>query len=163
MNIRPMQRADYEAVLLLNEQSVHFLSPLSPRRLAELRARSALHLVVEQDEAVTAFLLAFREGAEYDSINYQWFQQRYRAFLYIDRVVVSAASRAGGLGSLLYRHAFTHAQGAGLPVVACEIDMRPPNPASERFHRKFGFKEVGQQALAGGTKIVSLQVASVSA
>jgi predicted GNAT superfamily acetyltransferase len=106
-------------------------------------------------------LLAFREGADYDSVNYRWFAERYERFLYIDRVVVSGRARAGGLGGALYRHVFTQAAQAGVPLLTCEFDLDPPNPASERFHRKFGFHEVGRQALYGGAKLVSLQVAMI--
>jgi predicted GNAT superfamily acetyltransferase len=48
-----------------------------------------------------------------------------------------------------------------LPWVTCEYDIEPPNPASERFHRGFGFTEVGRQSVAGGKKQVSLQAAPV--
>ena len=35
-----------------------------------------------------AFLLAFDEGATYDSPNFQWFRRRYERFVYIDRAPV---------------------------------------------------------------------------
>lgn len=161
MNLRPATRADFSAVLALNEQSVQFLSPLSAQRLAQLHAASALHCVVEQEGRVIAFLLAFREGADYDSINYAWFAQRYPRFLYIDRVVVALDAQAHGAGSALYAHAFWHATQAGVPILACEFDLEPANPVSERFHAKFGFREVGRQSVAGGRKRVSLQTADV--
>ena len=161
-SIRAFTPADYAAILRLNEESVHFLSPLSGQRLAHLHAQSAVHVVAEaQPGEVMAFLLAFREGADYDSPNYQWFASRYERFLYVDRVVVSSVSRAGGLGSRLYQQVFTQAAEQGVPLVTCEFDVEPPNPASERFHAKFGFVEVGRQSAAGGAKRVSLQVASV--
>jgi uncharacterized protein len=158
VNIRPLQSADHAAVLALNAQWVHFLSPLSPQRLEHLQAQSALALVAEAESGVVAFLLAFREDADYDSINYRWFCARYPRFLYIDRVVVAA--RSGGVGTQLYRHVFTQAAQEGVPIVTCEIDVDPPNPVSEQFHRRFGFAEVGRQAVAEGTKTVSLQVAN---
>lgn len=118
-----------------------------------------MHLVIERDGEVIAFLLAFREHANYDSVNYQWFEQRYPSFLYIDRVVVAQNVQANGAGSLLYKRAFAHSVELGIPVLACEFDVEPPNPISERFHAKFGFCEVGRQTVAGGRKHVSLQVA----
>jgi len=50
-----------------------------------------------------------------------------------------------------------------VPVVTCEYDVDPPNPGSERFHTRFGFREVGRQVVAGGKKSVSLQAAIVPA
>jgi predicted GNAT superfamily acetyltransferase len=41
--------------------------------------------------------------------------------------------------------------------VTCEFDIEPPNPASARFHGRFGFREVGRQNVAYAAKAVSLQ------
>ena len=163
MRLRPAQPADFPAVLALNAESVHFLSPLDEARLAELHAEAAVHWVVEHNGHVIAFLLAFREDAAYDSVNYQFFVQRYPTFLYVDRIVVSQTTQARGTGSILYQGVFAFAAGHGIPIVTCEIDVDPPTPVSERFHAKFGFREVGRQAVAGGTKQVALQVADVAA
>jgi predicted GNAT superfamily acetyltransferase len=118
--------------------------------------------VIEQGRRVVAFLLAFREGANYDSVNYQWFSRRYASFLYIDRIVVSPNARGSGAGALLYRRAFAHAVKSDVPWITCEFDVAPPNPASEAFHQKFGFRELGRQLVADGKKLVSLQAAVVS-
>jgi uncharacterized protein len=48
-------------------------------------------------------------------------------------------------------------------MVSCEFDVDPPNAVSARFHAKFGFKDVGQQRVAGGKKMVRLQTAPVVA
>lgn len=148
-------------ILALNAASVHFLSPLTPERLAHLHAHAAYHTVVPGGERVLAFLLAFAPGAPYDSVNYRWFDARYDDFLYVDRIVVAEAARGLGLASRLYRDLFEHARTHGYGRVVCEFDVDPPNPASERFHRGFGFTEVGSQRLPGG-KTVSLQSAPVA-
>ncbi|WP_077033571.1 GNAT family N-acetyltransferase [Pelomonas sp. KK5] len=159
MKIRPATQADFPSVLALNEESVRFLSPMSAERLVELDTQAAVHQVVEEGGQVVAFLLAFREGARYDSINYRWFADRYARFLYVDRVVVSGRLQAKGAGTRLYEHVFAHAAEAEVPLVVCEFDVEPPNPVSERFHARFGFREVGRQVVAGGAKVVSLQAA----
>ncbi len=153
-----MSPADYPRILELNEEFVRFLSPLACARLRDLDSKAELSLVAEQDGAVAAFLLALREQADYDSVNYRWFAQRYPSFLYIDRIVVGGSLQGKGAGSQLYRQVFAHAAAAHTPWVACEIDCDPPNPLSGRFHARFGFSEVGRQLVPGG-KQVSLQVA----
>jgi uncharacterized protein len=163
MILRLASSSDFQAVLALNEESLHFLSPLSPERLTALYREAEVRVVIEEAGAVLAFLLAFREGADYDSINYQWFGQRYERFLYVDRVVVSQARHGTGAGRLLYDHVFAHARATQVPVVTCEYDVDPPNPVSARFHARFGFSEVGRQVVAGGKKSVSLQAATVKA
>lgn len=155
--------ADFPALLALNEESVHFLSPLSAERLNHLHSQAALHLVLEKDGQVLAFVLAFREGVDYDSPNYVWFSGHYPSFLYIDRVVVAKHAQGLGTGSLLYREVFAHARATGVALITCEFDIDPPNPVSEQFHRRFGFQEVGKQAVAGGKKWVSLQAVTVGA
>ena len=161
MRIRDAEIADGDAILALNEASVSLLSPLSQQRLAELHVMAALHRVVEREGEVIGFLLAFREGADYDSPNYLWFAERYPLFLYVDRVVVADAARGQGVGALLYRDMFKFAAASGTRLVTCEFDIDPPNPASEQFHARFGFREVGRQWVADGRKQVSLQVAPV--
>jgi predicted GNAT superfamily acetyltransferase len=161
MKTRSALPQDFSAVLALNDESERFLSPLSRTRLVLLVEQAAAHWVIEGEGSIAAFLLAFREGAAYDSINYRWFADRYPRFLYIDRVVVSSSARRLGLGTALYREAFAHARATLIPIVTCEFDVDPPNPLSASFHAKFGFREVGRQLVADGKKTVSLQAASV--
>jgi uncharacterized protein len=155
--IRDAGPSDFPTLLALNAASVDVLSPMDATRLAQLHAQAAHARVACIGGEVLAFLLAFREGADYDSENYRWFDARYPAFLYVDRVVVDATCRGRGLGRSLYEDLIGLARRAALPRVTCEYDIEPLNRASARFHAAFGFHEVATQALAGG-KRVSLQV-----
>jgi predicted GNAT superfamily acetyltransferase len=157
--IRDATPADFGAILRLNAESERFLSALTEPKLQRLHPEAAYHRVACVDGAVAAFLLAFREGAAYDSVNYLWFAARYPQFLYIDRVVVDVAFQSRRLGTLLYEDLFAFARATGAPRVTCEYDIRPPNPVSARFHGKFGFREVGRQDVAYAAKAVSLQEA----
>jgi predicted GNAT superfamily acetyltransferase len=158
MHLRDYRPDDADAVLALNAASVAVLSPLDALQLRALAAQAALLRVAVRDEALAGFLLALREGSAYASPNYRWFLARYPRFLYIDRVVVDAQARGGGIGAALYADLFAFARAAGIDTVACEYDIEPPNAESARFHARFGFSEVGRQRLPGG-KEVSLQVA----
>jgi predicted GNAT superfamily acetyltransferase len=79
--LRNAHPADFSAILALNEAFVAVLSPLDAGRLAQLHEQAAVHRVAERDGRIEAFLLAFREGADYDGTNYRWFAQRYARFL----------------------------------------------------------------------------------
>jgi len=155
--MRDSTEDDFAALLKLNLESEHFLSPLSLARLQALHTHAWYRRVVCLDGAVQGFLLAFREGANYDSPNYQWFVARYTEFIYIDRIVISSAARGRRLAVRLYEDLFSRARAEGLARITCEFDTDPPNEASRRFHRRFGFREVGSQRVAGGKKAVSLQ------
>jgi predicted GNAT superfamily acetyltransferase len=163
MQIRDAIAADFPRILALNEASVAFLSPLDAARLAKLAETSVYHRVCVRGGEVVGFLLAFAPGADYDSPNYRWFAERQPDFLYIDRIVVDGNVRGGGIGRKLYEDLFTFAAQRGYGQVTCEFDLDPPNPASEQFHARFGFREVGQQRVAGGKKLVSLQAARLTA
>jgi uncharacterized protein len=158
--LRNAAPSDFPEILHLNAESERFLSPLSGPRLNELHGWAAYHRVVVLDGSVAAFLLGFREGQAYDSPNYRWFS-RYPNFLYIDRVVVSSIHQGKRFGALLYDDLFSFARTSGAGRVVCEFDIDPPNEPSRRFHARFGFREVGTQWLAGETKQVSLQEATL--
>ncbi|MFK2904244.1 GNAT family N-acetyltransferase [Dyella ginsengisoli] len=162
MHIRDATPADFPAILALNHTFVAVLSSLDEARLAHLHAQAAQHRVIERNGEVLAFLLTLREAADYDSPNYRWFAARYPRFLYVDRIVVSASAQGLGAGRQLYRDAYQYALDHALPVLVCEYDIAPPNPASARFHTGLGFREVGAQTLGAG-KQVSLQALEIAA
>lgn len=148
---------DFPAILALNAESLHFLSPLDAVRLRDLHAQAAYHRVVEHEEKIAAFLLAFREGADYDSPNYRWFARSYPKFLYIDRIVVATSARGLGFGAQLYDDILAFAAATNAARLTAEFDVEPPNPVSAAFHHRFGFREVGTQWIGGDKKQVSLQ------
>ncbi|NUS39087.1 MAG: GNAT family N-acetyltransferase [Lysobacter sp.] len=157
--LRDATAADHPAILALNRRYVELLSPLDAVRLSRLASQAAYLRVVDEGDRVAAFLLAFREGADYDSPNYLWFAARHPRFLYVDRVVVDGATQGRGLGATLYRDLFDFAAVQGVDTIACEYYSKPPNEASRRFHARFGFREVGRQWLPDARKEVSLQIA----
>ncbi|MBU3823852.1 MAG: GNAT family N-acetyltransferase [Candidatus Oceanisphaera merdipullorum] len=79
--------------------------------------------------------------------------------MYVDRIVVSTDFSGHKIGSKLYTDMFGFARLQGINTIACEYNIEPPNPPTRAFHDKFGFKELGMQWVASGTKLVSLQAA----
>ena len=156
--IRDAAPDDFPEILALNAEAVRYLSPLSEARLRHLHGQAACHRVVVLEGRVAGFLLALREGADYDSVNFRWFVERYPRFLYVDRVVVHADLRGQGIGCALYDDLISRAARERTSLITCEFDVAPPNPASLAFHLRYGFREVGRQVVGGGTKEVSLQV-----
>ena len=161
LRVRDIGDAAIPAIRALTLDAEAGLSPMDAPRYAHLRAQAACARAMEDGGEVVAFLLAFREGADYDSPNYRWFATRYAAFLYVDRVVVAQSHQGRGLGRVLYDDLFAFARAEGVPCVTCEFDIEPPNEASRRFHARYGFEEVGTQALPKG-KRVSLQRATLA-
>jgi predicted GNAT superfamily acetyltransferase len=48
-----------------------------------------------------------------------------------------------------------------LPVVTRELNIEPPISVSAGLHATFGFRQVEQRPVAGGTMAVSMQAAPV--
>jgi predicted GNAT superfamily acetyltransferase len=99
-------------------------------------------------------MLAFDQDARYDSPNFLWFCSRYPRFVYVDRIVVASSARGRGCARRLYYDLFEHAVRAGHERVVCEVNMRPPNPASDAFHATLGFVEVGTASVYDGSRTV---------
>jgi uncharacterized protein len=160
LTIRDATAADHDAIVRLNLESEELLSPMDERHLVKLDRLAAYHRVTSDGPDVVGFLLALRDGAAYDSLNYRWFSQRYDTFLYVDRVVFSSSHRGRGLGTAMYENLFAFAREHGIQRIACELYVVPLNEASQAFHAKLGFSEVGRQRLPDSGKQVSLQVAN---
>ncbi|WP_338418723.1 GNAT family N-acetyltransferase [Phenylobacterium parvum] len=125
-----------------------FLTGAAFARLAGL----AFH--ARQAGEADAFLIALDQDADYDNPNFRWMRSRFERFVYIDRVVVAPEARGRGLAGALYADLFTAAQAAGHTRIVCEVNSDPPNPASDAFHARLGFAEVGAATLPGGAKTV---------
>ena len=151
--IRDARPADRQAILALNLESEALLSPMDGARLEALAAMAAYLRVLEDEQGVGAFLLAFREGAGYDSPNYRWFTRHYERFLYVDRIAVAGDRQGRGLGPALYADLFDFARAHEVPRVVCEYYSVPLNLPSQRFHARAGFREIGTQWLANGKQV----------
>jgi uncharacterized protein len=140
-----------KALLALNNAHAQELSWLEPARLEPMVGQAFLARRIGN---LDAFLLAFDQGADYDSPNFLWFRRRYPRFVYVDRIVVAASARGRGGARRLYRDLFEQAERAGHERVVCEVNISPPNPASDAFHVAFGFVEVGAASVHAGSKTV---------
>ncbi|UCH72699.1 MAG: GNAT family N-acetyltransferase [Rhodospirillales bacterium] len=153
--IRSLAAADHAWALELNNAAVPHVSALDAESLAALMRMAGLAAKAELDGAPAGLLIALEPGTAYGSANYRWFCDRYPAFVYIDRVIADPASRGRGVGRALYAHAVEFAR-ARAPLLTCEVNEAPPNPASMRFHERFGFRPLGRQRTEGGAKRVVL-------
>jgi predicted GNAT superfamily acetyltransferase len=140
-----------KALLALNNAHAQALSWLEPARLEYLVSEAFLARRIGN---LDAFLLAFDQDTRYDNPNFLWFRARYPRFVYVDRIVVASSARGRGCARRLYDDLFEHAIRAGHDRVVCEINMNPPNPASDAFHAALGFVEVGSASIYNGSKTV---------
>jgi predicted GNAT superfamily acetyltransferase len=100
-----------------------------------------------------AFLIALDQTALYDNVNFLWFRARYGNFIYVDRIVVDCAFRGQGVARALYEDLFEFARSQWQSLIVCEVNADPPNPASDLFHRRLGFKHVGEGPIPSGKRV----------
>ncbi len=144
MLLRDASPADLTDVHALNELSVPGVNSLSPDRLAWLAAESAYFRVAVVGDDIAGFLICMAPDAPYDSPNFGWYRERYRDFLYIDRVAVASRYFRRGVASALYRDAAAIGE-SRFRLLAAEVNTRPRNEQSLRFHERMGFESVGSQ------------------
>jgi predicted GNAT superfamily acetyltransferase len=154
--VRLLERADLGVVHAINQANVPEVGDATVEHLAWLVGESDASLVAEVDGTVVGYLIALGPGSSYTSPNYTWFAGRYDDFLYVDRVAVVDTTRGLGVGSALYDAAEQHAREHGISTLTCEVNVRPPNPTSLRFHERRGFVQVGEQDTYGATIRVRL-------
>ena len=142
MDIRALTLDDIEAMWAINEEGLPGTGQVSHDELASLLNLASFSIGVFEDGHLLGFVICLPPATAYGSLNYAWFNQRYEAFLYVDRIAVAEAQRNKGVGSRLYEQVARHAGEQNIPVAA-EVNLEPPNPGSVRFHHRFGFEEVG--------------------
>ena len=161
MLIRQAQATDFSRILYINATEEEKTSRIDLARITQLDRWSDYHRVAVVEGQVVGFLLVMSDASDYDGDNFRWFIERYKRFLYVDRIVIDKAYAGQGVGSALYGDLIDFAATQGCPALCCEINVLPPNPVSHAFHARFGFKEGGRSAEMGASKVVSYQVAAL--
>ncbi len=157
-HIEEISPVDFPKVLDLNQQSQPHLSALTLERLKEL-AKITFHFrIIKQQGKIAAFLMGMEENQLYDSVNYAWISERYESFYYIDRIAVAKKYQRQGLGMALYKDSQSFALQKKKSIMACEVNIKPPNPESIYFHKKYGFYSVGTQNTEQGKKTVQYMI-----
>ncbi len=149
---KDLNSLDLRPVLSLNNANAKETSALDEDSLAALLRIAFYARGIER--GATAFLIALDHNAPYENPNFAWFKASRQPFVYIDRVVVAESKRGQGIAKLLYLDLFAAARDAGHTRVVCEVNIDPPNPASDAFHAAMGFFAVGQATIHDGAKTV---------
>jgi len=154
VDIRRLLPEDLPACVELNNAAVPAVSEADLAKMRSLLDESLVSLVAEHEGRIVGFCINFGPGATYSSVNYVWFCERYDDFAYLDRIVVSPDARNAGIGAALYAAVEEHIRGT--PWLLCEVNLRPRNDGSLRFHDRIGFVEVGRQETPYGVLVSML-------
>lgn len=155
--LRACRADDLGAIHTINEGAYPAVATETLTDLAHIASESVIALVAEVGHEIAGFCFVLDPGADYDSVNFLWFADRYADFVYLDRVAIAPAFQRRGIGSAMYaeverlaierRPSATH--------FTLEVNLRPRNDQSLAFHAELGFVEVGRQETDYGT-LVSL-------
>ncbi len=150
--IRELTAEDLDVMLAINQENVPAVGPENEETMRQIFEWSFLALGIEVNQALVGYCLIMKPGLPYGSTNYQWFCDKYDDFIYLDRVAFTASHQGKGYGSLLYSEVESRSTE---PLFTLEVNLKPRNEGSLRFHHRLGFVEVGQQ-VSGSGKLVSL-------
>ena len=156
---RNIEIADLVRVLEINNANTPGVSELT---FAELESdlNNSLHALAIDNERgdVCAFCITFDPNAPDAGANHHWFAERYKSFVYLDRIAIDSNHQNRGLGALLYQAVEQRMlDSSEYSLLCCEVNLEPPNPGSLRFHQRIGFTEVGQHSPQQGYVVSLLQ------
>ena len=139
-----MTAEHHDEVVALNLASEELTAPMDHARLVWMVSMCEIADVALIDGQVAGFVTVFGPGTDYDSRHYAWFRERYEPpFWYLDRIVVDERRRRSGVASAIYQSVETRASAAGVPVLL-EVNLEPANDPSLLFHRRRGYRGVGE-------------------
>jgi predicted GNAT superfamily acetyltransferase len=152
--IRELREADLDVVWSINQENVPAVGEETREDLARIHGQSAISLVAEVSDQVVGFCMVLLPGADYGSPNYEFFCERLDNFVYLDRVAVTKNFQGIGIGAALYREVEMKTDAEWF---ALEVNTKPRNEGSLRFHAREGFVEMEELETRPG-KMVSLMV-----
>ena len=104
LRIREYHPDDLAAIHVINEAAYPAVGTETIEALGHIADESVIALVADEPSTgtIAGFCLVLAPGADYDSMNYLWFVERYDDFVYLDRVAISPDFQRRGLGRDLY-------------------------------------------------------------
>jgi predicted GNAT superfamily acetyltransferase len=152
--IREMRATDLEVVWAINQENVPAVGEETLADLAKIHDQSTIALVAEVANQIVGFCMVLLPGADYGSPNYEFFCDRLDDFIYLDRVAITKNFQGMGIGAALYREVELR---SGAEWFALEVNTKPRNEGSLRFHAREGFVQMEELETRPG-KMVSLMV-----
>ncbi len=153
-NIITARESDLDFVLSLNQESLSAVSHSDLKKMNYFLEISSYFKIFRIDDKAVGFLIGLKPGRDYKSENYIWINKRYNSFIYVDRVIIDSKYRNSGLGFYFYNHLVKSFR-KEVKNILCEVNIKPYNEQSINFHKKYGFKEIGEQQTENGEKRVT--------
>ena len=147
-------------IIKLNSKNMPAVGRLDEKSFKRFLEHSDYFKLVKYDNQFIGFMVGLLPNRPYNSVNYKWFEKKYESFIYIDRIVISSDYQNQGFGGSFYDDLKNDFKD-DYDFMTCEVNIIPRNDISMKFHKKYGFEEVGHQSTENGKKLVSLQLLSI--
>ncbi len=154
--IRELQPEDLPFAYTINQANVPAVGDESEASFAELYQLCKLALVLELQGQIEGFCMILSPHSSYQSPNYLYFKKQYSDFIYLDRIALSSTVQGQGFGPLLYA---AIEQRLKPTLFTLEVNIKPRNEGSLRFHLREGFKVIAEEETRPG-KVVALMARS---
>lgn len=159
LRLRPLAARDHPAVLAINATSWPAVSRLAQADLDVLLTYAGSHWVAEDFDAgrVVGYLLSFPSDSHYDDDEIRAFRAHVtEPFTYICQITLLPEYRRLGLGHALYDAVCREALAAHRPFICAEVNVRPSNDPSLRFHLSQGFRPLAELEVSSGFRVLML-------
>jgi predicted GNAT superfamily acetyltransferase len=163
LTLRDSRPEDLTTLHEINESCFPAVGSETFEGLGEIVGEAVIALVAEVDSEIAGFCLLLEPDADYDSVNFLWFNARYDDHVYLDRVAIAERFQRQGIGRAIYAEVERLLAGrcASAKWLSLEVNLEPRNDQSLAFHDALGFREVGQQETDYGT-VVSLMTKPIN-
>ena len=151
--IEQATKDDLEFILYLNQESVPAVSNSDIEMMDHFLKISEYFKVFKINNELIGFLIALLPGKDYNSVNYKWFQNKYDSFIYVDRIIFTESFQNQGYGTIFYNDLINSTKNKSMDI-ACEINIKPYNEKSIKFHKKYGFNEVGRKDIDSNKSVI---------
>ena len=164
LTLRDYRPEDLPTLHEINESCYPGVGTETYEGLGAIVDESVIALVAEVDGQIAGFCLVLEPDADYDSINFIWFNEQYDDHVYLDRVAIAERFHRKGIGRAMYTEVerLLAERCANAKWLALEVNLEPRNDQSLGFHEALGFREVGQQQTDYGA-FVSLMTKPINA
>tara|TARA_B100000614_G_scaffold179699_1_gene160556 strand:- start:5932 stop:6423 length:492 start_codon:yes stop_codon:yes gene_type:complete len=137
-----LSSSDLKQIWTINQENIPEVGDVPDLDRLNKLINWSSHVIVVRKSDIVGFILLMREKEDYDSLNYDFYNSQGVPFLYVDRIAISKNHRRKGLGRLIYQKTFEIAKELDV-MTCCEVNTQPRNDPSLKFHKSFGFEEVG--------------------
>ena len=87
------KKSDLEEILILNQLAIPAVSNVTIDEMSKFLEIADYFKSIIIENIVAGFLIALHPGKDYHSLNYKWFEKRYKSFIYVDRIVIGSSYR----------------------------------------------------------------------